>query len=104
LGYLVGEPGSGIRTIMDMVTLTRLDCALASAGLMRAALAEAVHHARHRKVFGKMLVEQPLMTRVLADLSLDVAAAAALAFRLARSFDAAANDRSEAAYARVMTP
>jgi len=104
LGYLVGEPGAGVRTIMDMVTLTRLDCALASAGLMRAALAEAVHHARHRRVFGKVLVEQPLMNRVLADLALDVAAATALAFRLARSFDGAANDRSEAAYARVMTP
>jgi len=104
LGYLVGEPGAGIRTIMDMVTLTRLDCALASSGLMRAALAEAVHHARHRSVFGKALFEQPLMNRVLADLALDVAAATALAFRLARSFDEAANGRAEAAYARVMTP
>jgi Acyl-CoA dehydrogenases len=104
LGYLVGEPGAGIRTIMDMVTLTRLDCAVASAGLMRAALAEAVHHTRHRKVFGKALVEQPLMGRVLADLALDVAAATALAFRLARAFDVAAADRAEAAYARVMTP
>ncbi|WP_309084572.1 acyl-CoA dehydrogenase family protein, partial [Chelativorans sp.] len=104
LGYLVGEPGAGIRTIMDMVTLTRLDCALASSGLMRAAIAEAVHHARHRQVFGKRLVEQALMQRVLADVALDVAAATALAFRLARSFDEAAGSRSEAAYARVMTP
>lgn len=104
LGYLVGEPGTGVRTIMDMVTLTRLDCAVASAGLMRVALAEAVHHARHRQVFGNTLVEQPLMTRVLADLALDVAGATALVFRLARAFDVAAADRSEAAYARVMTP
>ncbi|WEX11721.1 acyl-CoA dehydrogenase family protein [Chelativorans sp. AA-79] len=104
LGYPVGEPGAGIRTIMDMVTLTRLDCALASAGLMRAAVAEAVHHTRYRQVFGKPLMDQPLMQRVLADLALDVAAATALAFRLARSFDEAANSRSEAAYARVMTP
>jgi len=104
LGFPVGEFGAGIRTIMDMVTLTRLDCALASSGLMRAALAEAVHHARHRQVFGKRLVEQPLMLRVLADLALDVAAATALAFRLARSFDEAAGNRAEAAYARVMTP
>jgi putative acyl-CoA dehydrogenase len=104
LGFPVGDPGAGIRTIMDMVTLTRLDCAVASAGLMRAALAEAVHHARHRRVFGKTLVEQPLMTRVLADLALDVAAATALAFRLARSFDEAAGNRGDAAYARVMTP
>ena len=66
-----------------MVTLTRLDCAVASAGLMRVALAEAVHHARHRKVFGTPLIDQPLMTRVLADMALDVVAAAALAFRLA---------------------
>lgn len=104
VGELVGEPGSGVRTIMDMVTLTRLDCAIASAGLMRAGLAEAVHHARHRRVFDKALVDQPLMTRVLADMALDVAGATALAFRLARSFDRAADDPAEAAFARAMTP
>ncbi|WP_265518464.1 acyl-CoA dehydrogenase family protein [Nitratireductor luteus] len=102
--YLVGEAGAGIRTIMDMVTLTRLDCALGSSGLMRASVAEAVHHARHRRVFGKELIEQPLMLRVLADMALDVAAATALSFRLARSFDEAAGDRAEAAFARAMTP
>ncbi|MFC0206990.1 acyl-CoA dehydrogenase family protein [Chelativorans intermedius] len=104
LGHPVGELGHGIRTIMDMVTLTRLDCALGSAGLMRAALAEAVHHARHRRVFGARLAEQPLMARVLADLALDVAAATALSFRLARAFDEAATNRSDAAFTRVMTP
>ncbi|WP_159586436.1 acyl-CoA dehydrogenase family protein [Chelativorans xinjiangense] len=104
LGFPVGEVGHGIRTIMDMVTLTRLDCALGSAGLMRASLAEAVHHARHRQVFGRTLVGQPLMQRVLADLALDVAAATALSFRLARSFDEAAANRADAAFARVMTP
>jgi putative acyl-CoA dehydrogenase len=104
LAERVGEPGAGIRTIMDMVTLTRLDCAVASAGLMRAGLAEAVHHARHRQVFGKALIDQPLMIRVLADMALDVAAATALSFRLARSFDEAANGRGEAAFARAMTP
>ena len=104
LGQMVGEAGHGVRTIMDMVTLTRLDCVVASAGIMRAALAEAVHHARHRSVFGKMLVDQPIMTRVLADMALDVAAATALSFRLARSFDEAANSRAEAAFARAMTP
>lgn len=104
LGELVGEAGSGIGTIMDMVTLTRLDCAVASSGLMRASLAEAVHHARHRRVFGKPLFDQPLMLRVLADMALDVAAASALSFRLARAFDEAADNRSEAAYVRVMTP
>ncbi len=104
MGELVGEPGSGVRTIMDMVTLTRLDCALGSVGLMRASLAEAVHHARHRQVFGKPLFDQPLMLRVLADMALDVAAATALSLRLARAFDEAADSRAEAAFARVMTP
>lgn len=103
-GYLLGEPGSGIRTILDMVTLTRLDCALASAGIMRASLAEAVHHCRGRSVFGKNLIDQPLMTRVLADMALDVAAATALAFRLAEAFDLAARSPADAAFARVMTP
>jgi putative acyl-CoA dehydrogenase len=104
LAEMVGEPGKGIRTIMDMVTLTRLDCALASAGIMRAALAEAVHHTRHRKVFGEFLFDQPLMQRVLADMALDVAAATALSMRLARSFDEAARNSGEAAFARTMTP
>ncbi|MCF6370030.1 acyl-CoA dehydrogenase family protein [Rhizobium halophilum] len=103
-GYLLGEPGAGIRTILDMVTLTRLDCALASAGIMRASLAEAVHHCRGRTVFGKNLIDQPLMTRVLADMALDVAAATALAFRLADAFDRAASSPADAAFARVMTP
>ncbi|PBC00399.1 DNA alkylation response protein [Mesorhizobium sp. WSM3862] len=104
IGEMVGEPGAGIKTIMDMVTLTRLDCAVASSALMRAGLAEAVHHARHRQVFGTSLVDQSLMQRVLADMALDVAAATALSFRLARSFDEAASDRGEAAFARAMTP
>jgi putative acyl-CoA dehydrogenase len=101
---IIGEEGAGVRTIMDMVTLTRLDCALANAGLMRAALSEAVHHCRHRNVFGAPLAEQPLMQRVLADMALDVAAATALSFRLARAFDMAARDPGEAAFARAMTP
>ena len=104
LGQMVGQPGEGVKTIIDMVTLTRLDCAIASAGLMRAGLAEAVHHARHRQVFGAALFDQPLMQRVLADMALDVAGATALSLRLARAFDMAANDRGEAAFARVMTP
>jgi putative acyl-CoA dehydrogenase len=104
IGEMVGEPGAGVKTIMDMVTLTRLDCAVASSGIMRGGLAEAIHHARHRNVFGKALIEQPLMQRVLADMALDVAAATALSFRLARSFDEAASNRGEAAFARAMTP
>lgn len=104
IGEMVGEPGAGVKTIMDMVTLTRLDCAVASSALMRAGLAEAIHHARYRQVFGAKLIDQSLMQRVLADMALDVAAATALSFRLARSFDEAAGDRGEAAFARAMTP
>ncbi|MFC5385561.1 acyl-CoA dehydrogenase family protein [Aquamicrobium segne] len=104
IGEMVGEPGAGMRTIMDMITLTRLDCAISSSALMRAGLAEAVHHCRNRRVGGKNLTDQPLMQRVLADMALDVAAATALSFRLARSFDEAASDRGEAAFARAMTP
>ena len=104
LGYLLGAPDEGMRTILDMVTLTRLDCALGSAGMMRASLAEAVNHARGRSVFGKTLVQQPMMTRVLADMALDVAAATALSFRLADAFDRAPATPEEAAYARIMTP
>jgi putative acyl-CoA dehydrogenase len=103
-GFLLGTPGDGIRTILDMVTLTRLDCALASAGIMRASMAEAVHHVRGRSVFGKKLIDQPIMTRVLADMALDVAAATALALKLADSFDRARENAVDAAYARVMTP
>ncbi|MCJ8147860.1 acyl-CoA dehydrogenase family protein [Shinella sp. H4-D48] len=103
-GFLLGKPDAGIGTILDMVTLTRLDCALASAGIMRASLAEAVHHTRGRMVFGKPLVAQPIMTRVLADMALDVAGATALSFRLADAFDKARDSASDAAYARIMTP
>ncbi|MGD9766881.1 MAG: acyl-CoA dehydrogenase family protein [Pseudolabrys sp.] len=100
----VGEEGRGIRTILSMVQLTRLDCAISSAGLMRAALARALHHTRHRIVFQKHLADQPMMTTVLADLALTSEAAMALAMRLARAFDHAASDAAEAAYARLMTP
>ncbi len=103
-GWLVGELGRGLATIQDMQTLTRLDATVASAGLMRIALAEAVHHARHREAFGEALIDQPLMSRVLADMALDAVAAAALAFRLAESYDRANNDPAEAAFARLMTP
>ena len=104
IATLVGEEGAGIRTILEMVTLTRLDCAAGSAGLMRAAFSEAVHHVRHRSAFGKTLIDHPLMERVLADMALDVAAAQVLSLRLARSFDAAHGNSVEAGYARIMTP
>jgi putative acyl-CoA dehydrogenase len=102
--WRVGEEGRGVRTIINMVQLTRLDCALASAGIMRMALAQAIHHARYRSVFQKHLVEQPMMREVLADLALDVDAATALVMRLARAYDLAASDPREAARARLLTP
>jgi putative acyl-CoA dehydrogenase len=101
--WLIGEEGRGVAAILEMVTLTRLDCAVASSGLMRLALANAIHHCRHRSVFQKRLVEQPIMQQVLADLALTVEAATALSFRLARSFDRAADARA-AAWRRLMTP
>jgi len=103
IGFLVGEEGRGIATIIDMVTFTRLDCAVSSAGLMRQALARAIHHAGYRSVFQKQLIDQPLMAQVLSDMVLDAEAATALAFRLARAFDGG-DDPSEAAYRRLMTP
>jgi putative acyl-CoA dehydrogenase len=101
--WAIGEEGRGVASIIEMVTHTRLDCAIASAGLMRFALANAVHHAEHRTVFQKKLVDQPLMGQVLADLALDVEGATALSFRLARSFDRATDARA-GAWRRLMTP
>jgi putative acyl-CoA dehydrogenase len=100
----VGDEGAGIRTIIQMVQLTRLDCALASAGFMRMALAQAVNHCRYRSVFQKHLYDQPMMRAVLGDLALDVEGTVALVMRLARAFDLAATDPGEAAYARLVTP
>jgi putative acyl-CoA dehydrogenase len=100
----VGDEGAGVRTIIQMVQLTRLDCGLASAGFMRMALAQAVHHCRYRSVFQKHLYDQPMMRAVLADLALEVEGAVALIMRLARAFDRAASDPREAAYARLVTP
>jgi putative acyl-CoA dehydrogenase len=100
----VGDEGKGIRTIIQMVQLTRQDCAIASAGLMRSGLAHALHHARHRSVFQKNLADQPLMQTVLADMALHVEASIALVMRLCRSFDQAPLDASEAAFMRLLTP
>jgi putative acyl-CoA dehydrogenase len=100
----LGGDGDGIRIILGMVQMTRLDCAIASAGQMRFGLALAFHHARHRSAFGRRLIEQPAMRRLLADLALESEAATALAFRLARAFDRAPDDTAEAAYARLFTP
>ncbi|QUS40358.1 DNA alkylation response protein [Tardiphaga alba] len=100
----VGEEGKGIRTIIQMVQLTRQDCAIASAGLMRSGLAHALHHTRHRSVFQKHLADQPMMQSVLADMALHVEATTALVMRLCRAFDLAPEDPMEAAYMRFLTP
>ena len=102
--WRVGGEGAGIRTILQMVQLTRLDCAVASAGLMRMALVQAVHHCRYRNAFQKHLYDQPMMRAVLADMALDVEGAVAFAMRLSRALDRAAEDPREAAYARLLTP
>jgi putative acyl-CoA dehydrogenase len=86
-GRLVGDEGRGIATIIEMVVHTRLDCVLGSAALMREAVAQAIHHCTHRVAFGKLLVEQPLMLNVLADLCVESEAATIGALRLARAFD-----------------
>ncbi|MCF3134943.1 acyl-CoA dehydrogenase family protein [Streptomyces olivochromogenes] len=83
----VGEEGRGVRTIIEMVAATRLDCVLGSAGLMRQAVAQAVHHCAHREAFGGKLVDKALMRNVLADLALESEAATALALRLAAAYD-----------------
>jgi putative acyl-CoA dehydrogenase len=100
----IGEEGKGIRTIIQMVQLTRQDCAIASAGLMRSGLAHALHHARYRSVFQKHLADQPLMQAVLSDMALHVEATIALVMRLCRAFDRTPDDASEAAYMRLLTP
>ena len=102
--WRVGEEGRGVRTIIEMVQLTRLDCAIASAGLMRMALVQALHHARHRTVFERRLSDQPMMRTVLADLALEVEGAVAAVMRLCRSFDHASADGAEAVRARLLTP
>jgi len=103
--YLVGEIGRGVPTILEMGTHTRLDCAIGSAGIMRAVLTHALQHARERAAFGRKLAEQPLMRNVLADLALEVEAAAALVLRLARAFDGRhVHEEHEALLARVLTP
>ncbi|CCG01084.1 acyl-CoA dehydrogenase family protein [Blastococcus saxobsidens] len=86
-GWLVGEPGRGVPAIIEMVNMTRLDCVLGSAATVRAALTQAIHHARHRRAFGSLLADQPLMQNVLADLAVESEAATALGVRLAAAVD-----------------
>jgi putative acyl-CoA dehydrogenase len=101
-GLLVGEEGRGVQTIIEMVTMTRLDCALGAASGMRVGAIRAVHHATHRRAFGAALIDQPLMRNVLADLAVESEAATTLALRLAAATDrAAAGDSSEALLRRI---
>ncbi len=100
----VGEEGKGVRTIIAMAQLTRLDCAISAAGQMRFGLAQAAHHARHRSAFQRRLVDQPAMRALLADLALETEANVALVFRLALAYERAEKSSFEAAYARLVTP
>jgi len=101
-GELIGEEGRGIPTIIEMSNYARLDCAIGSAGLIRQALAQAIHHAAHRVAFQKKLIDQALMTNVLADLALESEAATVLMMRLARAHDE--DDPLALIWRRVMTP
>ncbi len=100
----VGDEGRGVPTIIEMVQLTRYDCALGSAGGMRAALVRAIWHATHRRAFGKALIDQPAMRAVLADLILESEAATALALRIGTGLDQAATSEQAAAFVRLATP
>lgn len=101
--WLLGEEGRGVRTIIDMVAMTRFDCLVGSAALMRASTAQALHHTRGRSAFGKPLHHQPLMQNVLADLAIESEAALAMGLRVGQALDQAANDRHELLFARLAT-
>jgi putative acyl-CoA dehydrogenase len=102
--WRVGEEGRGVATILEMVALTRQDCMIGSSSLMRQALVQAIHHARHRVAFGKKLIDQPLMKNVLADLALESEAHTAITARVARAVDGSTRgDEKEAAFARMAT-
>jgi putative acyl-CoA dehydrogenase len=103
-GALVGEVGRGVRTIIEMVNHTRLDCVLGSTAIMRQGVAQATWHTHHRSAFGAVLDDQPLMTNVLADLVIESEAATAAALRLARAFDAEPGDEHEQRLKRLVTP
>jgi putative acyl-CoA dehydrogenase len=105
IGYRLGEEGAGVRTIIEMVAATRLDCVLGSAALQRRALVEAVWHTRHRSAFGGLLADKPAMQNVLADLALESEAATALGMRLAAAVDSAIQgDAKAAAFRRIALP
>jgi putative acyl-CoA dehydrogenase len=100
-GWLVGEEGRGVPTIIEMVNHTRLDCISGSAGMMRQATLQALHHTHQRSAFGKKLSEQPLMVNVLADLALESEAATRMMLRVAKAYDKAESDPREALFKRI---
>ena len=109
LGWLISEPGQGVRTIIEMVAHTRLDCAVGAAASMRHGLSEAAWHVAHRRAFGRRLADQPLMRAVIADLAIESEAATVLAMRLARSFDATSSgdaipSGADDGFRRLVTP
>jgi putative acyl-CoA dehydrogenase len=101
-GWLLGDEGRGVQVIIEMVQHTRLDCAIGSAGIVKSAAAQALHHAQHRRAFGRPLAEQPLM-QMLADLAIEAEAAVVSALWLASTFEANAGE-AEAALSRLATP
>jgi putative acyl-CoA dehydrogenase len=103
-GVMIGDEGRGVPTIIEMANYTRLDCVIGSAGLMRAALVQAIHHARHRRAFGARLADQPLMRNVLADLALESEAATVLFMRLAGAFEHYSASPVDRAWRRIVTP
>ena len=106
-GILMGEEGRGIPTIIEMATLTRLNCVIGSAAIIRQALVQAIAYTRQREAFGRVLIEQPLMQTVLADMALESEAALAIAMRLTLAYEREASGQStpvERAYKRILTP
>lgn len=103
LGWMLGDPGRGVATIIDMVAMTRFDCMIGSSAGMRQAVAQATHHCRFRQAFGKPLNEQPLMDNVLADLAIEAEGSLAMTLRVARALDEASHDDHAAALARIAT-
>jgi putative acyl-CoA dehydrogenase len=101
---MVGEEGRGVRTIVEMVNGTRLDCVIGSAAIMRQAVTQAAHHVTHRRAFGSRLIEKPAMRNVIADIEVEAEAAALLMMRLAGAFDRAAGDEHEELLKRILTP
>lgn len=103
VGWLLGEEGEGIRHILKMGGMTRFDCALGSHSMMRRAFSVAIYHAHQRQVFGKSLIDQPMMRQVLSRMALQLEGQTALLFRLARAWDRR-GDPKEALRARLFTP